>query len=204
MRKNPRNRMLSDCKRKVRLLERAGTCSVPLVKEGNPMAWIRSDSAENRNAQASVSVIAAGTHFEGRIVSDAAVLIEGTLEGEVQASQLHVAASGAVTGNISATEITILGSAEGDIRAEHIRLGSSARVRATILHGLMEIAHGARFAGRAMRSVAVPRALPAPEPQASAPDKKAEPKTDALELFPGVPLPGAHTTLHAEQAEPVA
>ena len=155
------------------------------------MAWIRSDSAQGRDTQTSMSVISVGTHFEGRIVSDAAVLVEGTLEGDIQASHLHIGAAGAVTGNISATDVTILGSMEGDIRAENIRLGTTARVRADILHGSMEIAPGARFAGRAMRSVQPPRALPALT-------QSVETEQKALELFPSVVA-----TLHMDEAEPV-
>jgi cytoskeletal protein CcmA (bactofilin family) len=100
-------------------------------------------------AERPVTVIGAGTHVRGDVVSSDPVEIRGTVEGDCRVGAHCAVTEGArVLGNIDATSLVISGEVEaGTLTAQKVEVRASARVRATIRAARVAIADGALYEG---------------------------------------------------------
>jgi cytoskeletal protein CcmA (bactofilin family) len=100
-------------------------------------------------AERPVTVIGAGTHVRGDVVSSDPLEIRGTVEGDCRVGAHCTVTEGArVLGNIDATSLVVAGEIEaGTLTAQKVEVRSSARVRATIRATRVAIADGALYEG---------------------------------------------------------
>jgi len=97
--------------------------------------------------QATPSVIASDLRVIGNLMTDGDLLIEGNVEGDVQARTLVVGSDAHVKGEIRSGEVTVNGKVTGRIRGQKVRLSSSARVDGDIVHSSLAMEEGADFEG---------------------------------------------------------
>jgi cytoskeletal protein CcmA (bactofilin family) len=81
-----------------------------------------SDSAKGgaaRNSEAALTIIAAGTRFEGEVRSNGVVKIEGEVVGTVRAArQVLIARGGRVEGDVVTQEAVVGGMVQGSVVAD--------------------------------------------------------------------------------------
>ena len=115
----------------------------------------------------SPSVIAAGMHVLGNIVSEGVLDIDGHIEGNVRAHTISVRPNGAIRGDVVADTVHIHGTIHGLIKAKTVMLYADAKVSGTIMHESITIEDGAFVDGKFKRTDKLmiddePKRLPAP------------------------------------------
>lgn len=85
-------------------------------------------------SDATLTIIAPGTRFEGELVSSGVVKVEGTVAGTIRAErQVLVARGGVVEGNIHTIEAVIGGRVQGGVTAsERIEVQGGAAVHGDV------------------------------------------------------------------------
>jgi cytoskeletal protein CcmA (bactofilin family) len=105
----------------------------------------------SRTDDAREARIGSGARVHGRIHGDAALVVEGHVEGDVAiAGELTVLAGASIEGDsVEADSVTIGGTLEGDVIAKGpVRLVAGARVKGNLRGSTVSIEEGARFSGR--------------------------------------------------------
>lgn len=116
------------------------------------MALLKKDGDKNEvrgNAEASLSIIAAGMRITGDVETNGTLKIDGRIDGSVTgARQLMLGRSGAIKGNVHAGEVVVGGAVHGAITAdERLELQGSAIVDGDIDTKSIVVLEGARING---------------------------------------------------------
>lgn len=113
-----------------------------------------SRSSANRAGQRSMaaSIICNDMEIKGSIVSEGALHIDGTVEGDVTAGDITIGQSGKVVGEVKAEAVKVKGEVLGSIRARRVELETGARVEGDILHASLSIQPNAIFEGQVKHS----------------------------------------------------
>jgi len=111
-------------------------------------------------------VVSAGVTIVGTVTLQGEVLIEGTVDGEVRCSALHIAEQAVVEGLIVAEKVVVLGEFSGAIYADELILGGGSAVEGEIHHRKLVLEKGCIFEGQSRRHDD-PRSM-APLPQGPA------------------------------------
>jgi len=134
------------------------------------------------------TLIANNTRIEGDIHFSDQLLVNGEINGNIQADSesdagLTVSAKGVVSGEIRVPNVVINGRVQGDIHAtRHVELAAEARVEGNVHYHLIEMVMGARVDGSL---VYTPPGEQGAAPR-SAPEKAGEgPREPAAEATPG-------------------
>lgn len=103
-------------------------------------------------ANAGVSVIGADLSINGNLQSTGEVQIEGSVEGNLQASRIVVGQNAKINGNLVADDVVVQGAVNGSIRGNRVTLQSSSKVDGDIVHQSLAIEQGAFFEGKSRRT----------------------------------------------------
>ena len=108
--------------------------------------------------------IGEGVIFKGSIAVPGKLIILGTVEGQVEASELLVGANGIVKGNVRVDQAYIQGTILENIEARIcLRLRQTGRIEGTAVYGEIEIEKGGVLIGRVSeRSAGANESLQAP------------------------------------------
>jgi len=106
-----------------------------------------------RNSQPTggiATLVAEGTHIEGKLKGSGDVRIEGSVKGKLESSStVHVAEGGLVEAAVQAETVSIAGRVRGNITGSRkIELGPSADVEGDITAPRILIREGATFEGQ--------------------------------------------------------
>ena len=131
------------------------------------------------------SILSADLKIPGSIVSDGEVQLDGTVEGDVRATDLTIGEEASIKGEVIAENVVIRGRVNGSVRARQVQLSSTARVEGDVIHATLAIESGAYFDGLCKRSsdplsdVKAPpaSAKPAAQPASSSSSSTASPTT---------------------------
>lgn len=94
-------------------------------------------------------VLGEGSRFEGKLVLEGGVRVEGTFNGEIAATgAVTVGAKAVVTASIQASDITSAGTVTGDLKARSVTLERTAKQKGDITASELSIERGASFDGR--------------------------------------------------------
>ena len=96
-------------------------------------------------------VIGRGATIVGALTLDGAVMIDGTIDGEIRCSNVHVSERGEVEGLIVADRVVVLGEVSGDIYARELVLGAGCAVHGHIYHQNLVLEAGCYFEGKSRR-----------------------------------------------------
>ena len=106
-----------------------------------------------RNNPGMPSILAEDIRITGDLKGDGEIQVEGTIEGNVEGTQVTVGPTGTVIGTIKAQIVSVSGNLEGEIKADDVSLSDSANVNGNVTVGdTFAIAPGAQFEGKAIRS----------------------------------------------------
>ncbi len=110
---------------------------------------VPSASKSGRGAEATLSIVAAGTTISGDIETGGVLKVEGRIEGSVRrARQVMVAKEAAVHGDVSADEVVVGGTVDGALVAnDRLELQSTAVVNGDITTKSIVVMEGARING---------------------------------------------------------
>jgi cytoskeletal protein CcmA (bactofilin family) len=93
-------------------------------------------------------IIGEGVTFSGSIVAPGKVMINGVMNGQLQADDLQIGQKGNVTGDIQAREIDVHGVLNQKIDCkEHILIHSTGKVSGSMVYHELEIQRGGQFSG---------------------------------------------------------
>lgn len=140
--------------------------------------------ASPRPSSSAPSMIAPDLRVIGNLVTEGDLQIEGTVEGDIQASTLIVGAGANVKGEIRSNDVTVNGTVVGKIRGRKVRLTDQARVNGDIVHASIAMEEGAHFEGSIHRAED-------PLAEGAAPAPAAQPGTSRVMDLTDQAKPGA-------------
>ena len=91
--------------------------------------------------------------IEGAIDFSGAMIVSGTVEGDVTCSSLTVTERGVVNGSVRADSAIILGEVNGEIYANTLTLKTACSVNGDIFHNQLVLEDGCYFEGRSRRMI---------------------------------------------------
>ena len=97
------------------------------------------------------SILSADMHILGNLVSEGAIDIDGSIEGNVKGNQVTVRAQGKITGDITAEVVHVYGQVRGLIRAHAVHLYASSHVEGVIMYHSLTVEDGAFVDGKFKR-----------------------------------------------------
>ena len=98
------------------------------------------------------TILAPDVVIKGDITTNGDILIDGVVEGDIQAKSLTVGQDASLTGELVAEEIQVKGKVNGAIRGRLVQLASTARVDGSVLHEALNVESGAVFEGNCRHS----------------------------------------------------
>jgi cytoskeletal protein CcmA (bactofilin family) len=94
------------------------------------------------------TLVEEGTEFKGTLKSSCAVVVNGTIDGEVDAPEITITRSGAVLGAIKAKKVKSLGTLSGNVDAGDVFLSGSVRSNTVIKAKSLEVKLGSSEKGQ--------------------------------------------------------
>jgi cytoskeletal protein CcmA (bactofilin family) len=88
------------------------------------------------------TVLEEGTEFKGTLKSSCPVVINGTIDGEIDAPELTVTRSGSVAGSLRATKLRSQGTLSGKVEASDVYLSGVVRSNTSIKAKRLEVRLG--------------------------------------------------------------
>jgi cytoskeletal protein CcmA (bactofilin family) len=88
------------------------------------------------------TLVAAGTEFRGTLKSSCPVVVNGTLEGEIDAPSLSIASTGSIHGHIRVQTLRSSGTLAGSVDAGEVYVSGAVRSKTVIRARRMELALG--------------------------------------------------------------
>jgi cytoskeletal protein CcmA (bactofilin family) len=88
------------------------------------------------------TLVEEGTEFKGKLTSTCAVVVNGTIDGEVDAPEITITRSGAVLGAIKAKKVKSQGTLSGNVDAGEVFLSGSVRSNTVIKAKSLEVKLG--------------------------------------------------------------
>ena len=106
-------------------------------------------STHTNDSMEKMNKILSGTEITGDIVSDASILIEGEVNGNIScSSKVFIGSTGKVKGNLVSVNAEIEGGMDGELTIENLLLlKSTARIKGDIQTLKLTIEEGAYFEG---------------------------------------------------------
>ncbi len=131
----------------------------------------------DRNNEVGSIVIGEGVSVSGKFIVPGRAVINGSLDGDLQAEELLVGAQGKIVGNVRVRRADVFGEVHDTLLAsEHLIIRTSGRVNGNASYGEIEIERGGLVQGAVVPakggSVVVPPSLkPIDVPSAETPLK---------------------------------
>jgi cytoskeletal protein CcmA (bactofilin family) len=94
------------------------------------------------------TLVEEGTEFKGKLTSTCAVVVNGTIDGEVDAPEITITRSGAVLGALKAKKVRSQGTLSGNVDAGEVFLSGSVRSNTVIKAKSLEVKLGSTEKGQ--------------------------------------------------------
>jgi cytoskeletal protein CcmA (bactofilin family) len=94
------------------------------------------------------TLVEEGTEFKGKLTSSCAVVVNGTIDGEVDAPEITITRSGAVLGVLKAKKVRSQGTLSGNVDAGEVFLSGSVRSNTVIKAKSLEVKLGSAEKGQ--------------------------------------------------------
>ena len=114
------------------------------------------DAAGERAKSSGVaSIISTDLKIIGDLKCNGDIMIDGTVEGDINCRILTVGERAKINGSVVADTVRISGTIKGQVKAKAVHLDKSARVTGDITHGTLTMEAGASLEGQVRRLEAV-------------------------------------------------
>lgn len=120
------------------------------------------------------TLIEEGTEFKGTLKSSCPVVINGAIDGEVDAPEITVARAGTVAGSLKATKLRSQGTLSGKVEASDVFLSGAVRSNTSIKAKRLEVKLGSEQAQIEVNFGECSLELGEPEPVSAGPTTKSE------------------------------
>lgn len=106
--------------------------------------------AEKHQSNGELSLIGAGTHVEGRIITEGSIRIDGTMVGDIDAkANAAIGPSGLFEGNLNAKNVSLSGKLKGAVTVtDKLILESKSVLHGDIKASKLVVDEGAMFDGK--------------------------------------------------------
>jgi cytoskeletal protein CcmA (bactofilin family) len=94
------------------------------------------------------TLVEAGTEFKGTLKSSCPVVVNGTLEGEIDAPTLSITSTGSIHGNIRVQTLRSSGTLAGNVDAGEVYVSGAVRSKTVIRARRLELALGSSGKGQ--------------------------------------------------------
>ncbi len=95
-----------------------------------------------------ITFVAQGTRFQGDIHSDARIVVEGTVEGNVRCMEMTIAPSGRVVGDLQAASLAVAGTYKGNLVAHRrVTIHATGSVEGGLFTRTLVVEEGGRMNG---------------------------------------------------------
>ena len=91
------------------------------------------------------SVLLLDVTIKGDIVEKETLVIDSKIDGDITAGKFKSHSGSNVTGNVSATEVTLGGTSKGNINSENVKIKSTADVDGVLNQKNLSIEDGAKL-----------------------------------------------------------
>lgn len=119
----------------------------------------------DRTNEAGCIVIGEGVTVSGKFVVPGRAIINGSLDGELQADEILVGAQGKLVGNIKVRKADVFGEVHDSLLAtEHLIIRSTGRVNGNASYGEIEIERGGLVQGAIVPTKPVAASVATPMP----------------------------------------
>jgi cytoskeletal protein CcmA (bactofilin family) len=137
--------------------EPAASPSTAPPGEGKPGATTPAPVAAGQSGGPQV-VLGVGAEFEGKVLFDGAVRIDGKVKGAIRTGDLLIVGETAeITAEITCGSVIVHGTVTGDIHASNsVELSKVARMRGNVETPSLVVARGAVFEGQTKMGVSKP------------------------------------------------
>mgnify|MGYP001426466580 CR=1 FL=1 len=88
------------------------------------------------------SVIVSGVKIKGNITEKDSLIIDGQIDGNINASSIETFENSDIKGNITANDALIGGKLKGDINADSVKIRNTAEVEGAIKQNTLSIEEG--------------------------------------------------------------
>src|SRR5690349_10484054 len=85
------------------------------------------------------TIVEEGTALKGSITSTCAVLVQGTIAGEVTGPSIEVSATGSVEGKITTSNLTSRGKVAGELDVESARLSGTVAPKSIVRASKLDV-----------------------------------------------------------------
>lgn len=120
------------------------------------------------------TLIEEGTEFKGTLKSSCPVVINGAIDGEVDAPEITVARAGTVAGSLKATKVRSQGTLSGKVEASDVFLSGVVRSNTSIKAKRLEVKLGSEQAQIEVNFGECSLEVGDPEPLSTGPSMKTE------------------------------
>jgi cytoskeletal protein CcmA (bactofilin family) len=94
------------------------------------------------------TLVEAGTEFKGTLKSSCPVVVNGTIDGDIDAPTLNIALTGAILGTVKAKTLRSQGTLSGNVEAEEVFLSGAIRSKTVIKTRRLEVKIGSSDRGQ--------------------------------------------------------
>jgi cytoskeletal protein CcmA (bactofilin family) len=94
------------------------------------------------------TLVEAGTEFKGTLKSSCPVVVNGTIDGDIEAPTLNIAITGAILGSVKAKTLRSQGTLSGNVEAEEVFLSGAVRSKTVIKTRRLEVKIGSSDKGQ--------------------------------------------------------
>lgn len=135
------------------------------------------DTDEFRANGPNAAYIGKGVTVKGEIEVPEVLVVEGTVEGSVEARSLRIGAEGVVKGHVAVDDAEVHGKLADEVEIkELLHVRATGRIEGNVSCGDVQVEKGAVIAGgvfsthpQASEGLAAPAAAPSPEPAQTSP-----------------------------------
>jgi cytoskeletal protein CcmA (bactofilin family) len=105
----------------------------------------------SKRAPRVASLIAPDITFEGGVIGDGELQVDGVVRGDIKVARLSVGETGHIEGSVVAEAVECRGRIVGSITAKQVRLYGASHVDGDITHEQLAMETGAFFQGRSLK-----------------------------------------------------
>lgn len=95
-----------------------------------------------------ILLIGAGFKLIGQVYGHGLCIIDGSVDGSIESSDLRINAGAIFTGNIKCGKLDLEGRVVGSVDASHVMLGPHASIEGSVLYNTISMASGAIIDGK--------------------------------------------------------